>query len=438
MILIALFATMSVAFVSDSTMNARKSTNIVHLQNARLQAESGLTYLYYLIHKNGTAAKSGTAVLDELAQKLPTWLGNSLNGQAIVYANGQITIPAISAGGTGSFSAVLSLDDAQTLRIAVPGAEGGAARSVRVLCSMAGGRAAACGFGIASRGPVNLTGNARISGANSSAEGSILSATYTTTTAVSMNGNCNISGDVSLSNPQGAVSLIGNTSIGGEASNSAHLQDHVHIGVGDVAFPTADPSVFKPFATNIVDRNTSTNGNKTFTNILIKANTNPTFTGNITLKGVVYIETPNKVTFAGNLNMQGVVATDDAGTGNLSSNGINFTGNTSIAGVESLPDTPEFHGLKQLPGTFLLAPGFSVGFAGNFGTIGGALAANEFKWNGNASGVVKGCVINWGDTPFSLTGNSSLIFDRGNDTGGLPGLVAKTALTASPDSYEEY
>jgi hypothetical protein len=198
-----------------------------------------------------------------------------------------------------------------------------------------------------------------------------------------------------------------------------------------------DPTVFQPFAVNIVDGNTSTSGNKTFTNIRIKAGTNPTFSGNTTLKGVIFVEQPNRVTFAGNTTMTGMIVTQTAPSNTYTSNTISFTGNTTFSGVENLPDTSDFHVLRTMPGSSILAPGFGLTFTGNFGTVGGCMAADSFSFTGNAGGTIRGGIINYSDSQFSLTGNSSIIVDRSGTPTTPPGFALPSTTKANPDTYLE-
>jgi len=138
------------------------------------------------------------------------------------------------------------------------------------------------------------------------------------------------------------------------------------------------------------------------------------------------------------VTITGVIVTEDAGEDTYDTNTIKFTGNTTVRGVEDLPDTPEFHDLREMPGAFILAPGFGTQFTGNFGTVSGCMAAETFKFTGNAGGLVKGMIISYGPEEFKLTGNSSLTIDL-PDTGELPpGFTARPTLCPSPDSYKEY
>jgi hypothetical protein len=286
-------------------------------------------------------------------------------------------------------------------------------------------------YGIVSRGPISLdaggSGNSMLKYVSTTSEGSLYTST-TTNPAIVMSGNACIQGDVYLSNPAGQLSLTSNYSIGG--ATGAAATDHVHIGVAPINIPEVDPTVFAPYATTIVDASTSFSGIKTFTDIRIKANTNPTFTGIITLKGVVYIEKPNKVTFNNcNLNITGVIVTDPGH--DTTNNQINFIGNITTAGIENLPDTgdssnmgTDFHDLRQLTGSFLLAPGFDVSFGGNFSTVNGMMAADAFAFSGNASGTVKGSIFNYGTSTLSLTGNTTLTFDHSAYQGEPCGFVS--------------
>jgi len=440
-ILLALFATIAAAFASETSLNFRKAGNVIHTQNARLQAESAVAFYSHLLRRvNLPSGASGQAMLDALALRLQARLEGTANlgAQGIMYDGTTITVPAIATNAHGgAFSASFALNANGTVLMAVSGAEFGCIRQVRMSYDLTPGRSGVFDYGVASKGKIVMTGNARILGANDPAEANVFTGTFSDPEAVKLTGNCQIAGDLDIQNPGASVAMTGNVSIGGESLWGGHIADHIHMGVDDVEFPEADPFVFEPFATHIVDGSTPTNGNKTFTNIRIKANTNPTFAGNIKLRGVVYIETPNRVTFAGNLDIIGVIVTEDAGEGALDDNYLHFTGNTSTQGVEHLPDEPQYAALKQLPGTFLLAPGFSTKFTGNFGTVNGAMAASEFRWTGNAGGTIHGPIINFGDTEFKLTGNAHLTIDRGSSPETPPGFASAAKLTPLPGTYEE-
>lgn len=377
-----------------------------------------------------------------VAQRIGERLNDTANlhGGSITADETSIAVPAVAInGGAQTFRATLTKVAADRVQLRVVGTADGTCRGVQMQFVLQPGSSGIFNYGVASRSKIIMTGNPSILSAHAASDASVLSATYSTNEAVKITGNCRIDGDVSTSNPDSYVSLTGNYNIGG-ATGWAGVQDHIHIGIGEVDFPEIDPTVYAPFVPAIpnVDSHTNTNGNKTFTNIRIKAGTNPTFAGNITIKGVVYIEKPNKVTFTGNLDLTGVIVTEDAGDNQYNNSYINFTGNMASQGVEALPDTPAFHDLRQMPGLAILAPGFGVKFTGNFHTMNGTIAADKFTFTGNAGGTVYGSVICYSDSDFTLTGNSSLLIDRSHYEGTPPGFILPSTLAADSGSYGEF
>jgi len=439
-IALAIFAALAAALASQTGMGLRKASNQALIQATRHDAESGMAYFSLLLRGTRLSGElAGQELLEALASSLRGRLEGTANlgGQTVSYDGTQIVIPHISTDGRGAgFGGIVRLADSGSIRLTVTGREADCLKRVRMDFGFTPWRSPAFDYGIATRGSIELTGNPDIVSVGDRLHASLLAATFSELEAIALTGNACVGGDLFVSNPDAYVSLTGNVSVGGETQDG-DIEEHIHIGIGEVEFPEPDPGVFEPFATNIVDGKTKTNGNRTFTNIRILANTNPNFSGNITLKGVVYIESPNRVTFSGNLDVIGVIVTEDARQRDPDDNSIQFTGNSSTRGVEYLPDTPEFAGLRELTGTFLLAPGFSVKFAGNFGTINGAMAAQEFRFTGNAGGTVRGPIIGWGDSEFVMTGNAHVTIDRQDSAGLLPGFVNTANFLPLPRTYEE-
>lgn len=181
---------------------------------------------------------------------------------------------------------------------------------------------------------------------------------------------------------------------------------------------------------------------KNFKNLYIKANTNPKFTANTNIDGVVYIEWPNKVEFGGGTTIRGAIVVATDGNNNIGldpeENYISFQGNVSVSSMSTLPATAEFPpALRNLNGAFLLAPGFGASFSGNFGTIGGSIITSKLDFNGNAGGTIQGTVINLNNTPFTMSGNSDIII-KSNGTGQYPsGVYFGSRYDPLPDSYVE-
>ena len=441
LLMLLLCATLAVTWVNSSALGLAQADSLCKVNGAQLSAESGMRFMaYQLQHVNVAAGSSGQALLDNLAAALGAKLNGTatLGGGNVAYNGTVIITPAINFGNDEqTFTATLSLEAEDKIALRVTGFCGPVRRVVGMDLDAINGDSPVFDFGIASRSPVELTGNASVKGKNNALEARILSATDETE-AFDLTGNVSLQGDIYTTSPSSTVSMSGNVSIGGVSSSNPAINEHIHLGMGVGEFPEVDPTVFEPFATNIVDSSTSTSGNKTFTNIRIKAGTNKTFSGNITLKGVIFIEAPNNVHFSGNTTFTGVIVTEDAGDNVYTDNTVKFTGNVAVSGVETLPDTPEFHTLRTMPGAFILAPGFGLSFTGNFGTVSGCMAADSFTFTGNAGGTIRGGIINYSDSRFKLTGNSSVIIDRDGTPSTPPGFVTSLTLVINPQSYAEY
>jgi len=441
-LMLAILFTLALSLFNLSNMNELQAANLARAEVARMQAESGVSFLIQKL--SGVPLSSITdpnLVLSSIASSLRAQLNGTpnLHGTVVASSGGIVTVPTIPTDANGrSFSATITVDANCSACLTVTGANGAITKTVHIYCYPFSTTGTFFNYGMASKGPISLTGNANLKGANNRQEASLLTEANVSGNEVTMIGNCNVDGDVSVGCADGNVAVTGNIDIGGAIG--AGIWSHVKLGVGSVQFPTIDSSPLVaavPSWTNITS-STATSGNLTFKNIRIKAGTNPTFSGNITLQGEVYVETPNVVTFAGNLNFTGVVVTQDAGPGNTANNAIKFTGNNTFSGVENLPNTSDFQTLRQLPGTAVLAPGFAVTYTGNFGALNGTMAAEAFNWTGNASGTVFGEVISYGSSTMSLTGNSTITINRSKYSGTPPGLSgSSTKLVPNMDSYVE-
>ncbi|KKM64395.1 hypothetical protein LCGC14_1501840, partial [marine sediment metagenome] len=146
--------------------------------------------------------------------------------------------------------------------------------------------------------------------------------------------------------------------------------------------------------------------------------------------------------YVDNITITGVIVTQDAGSGATGDNFISLSGNVSVRSVGLLPDESQYAGLHEKTGTFMVAPGFEASFAGNFGIISGAMAAEHFTFTGNAGGTLGGPLISWGEGLLSLTGNTRITIDRSGGTDMTPGFTGGsggTTFTLTPlrSTYKE-
>jgi Tfp pilus assembly protein PilX len=441
MIFVLVFSALAVSMATLSGANVQVAENHHRLDLARACAESGFEVIrFWLSH----VSISGTTPINQRLTQIANSFQNELTDAGITnltisYDGTTITIPSVTLDSTRgcSFSATICALDPDTLQIDVTGAHAGLTRTIRAHYCFSERANTVFDFGVATKGPLSLSGNVELEGINVSVEASVYIESENSNLALSIIGNSQIAGDVSIVNPVANVDLQGGQAgIGGETGQDA-IDNHVSFGTPPSEFPEPVPSQFESYAINIVDANTDTSSDATFENIKIVADTNPNFSGQVTLKGVVYIETPNTVTFTGNADVMAIVVGDGDWTDNSGTNQITFLGNVQSLPVSDLPSEEQYEGLHDQTGTFVMAPGFNVSFGGSFDALCGAIAGNGIEFFGNAGGTISGSVINYSDVEMTLSGNSDLYFNRSGVSEAPAGFVPEIILDYNPSSYSE-
>jgi len=441
MIFVCIFATFAVCMSQIADSNAQIASNHRQSNYAFTSAESGLEIVRFWLNRISISA---TTAESERFNVLNTLLQNDLAANCItnitpIYCGSTITIPnATVESGTGqSFSAEIRQINPEVLQLDVTGIAGEASRTIRVNYNIGTQAHAVFDYGVATKGALHLAGNIELEGANVAVEASVYIESENSDLALSITGNSQIAGDVSITNPDGYVELQGGQAgIGGETGQAA-IDNHVSVGVAPTGFPAPNPAMFESFVQNTIDETTDTSTDASFENVRIAAGTNPTFSGDVTLKGIVFIETPNIVTFSGNTTITGIIVGDGDIGDNSGVNQINFLGNVDSYSVAELPDEDQFISIKEQTGTFALAPGFKLSFGGTFDALNGAIAANGIEFFGNAGGTINGSVINYSDEVMTLTGTSDLYFNRSGTTEIPAGFVPEIVLEYDAGSYSE-
>jgi len=227
------------------------------------------------------------------------------------------------------------------------------------------------------------------------------------------------------------VDFQGDVQISGDHGQTA-IDNHVNVGADPVEFPVPETSPFQSYATGgNINPAILTAPGTTLVNKVIPAGMNPTFTGNVTIQGILFIEQPNVVTFEKNLDLQGLIV---AG-GNAASPGtntINFEGNFASG---PYPADSQFDAIRQEQGSSILAPGFGLSFTGNFASVNGVMAASSMYFSANASAVVKGTMISYSQDPTVVNGNISMDFDRTTMVEIPAGFDLLRVLEYEPSSY---
>jgi len=435
MVFVAVFGVLALGLLQASHANLRSASLQSDACRARAAAESGLAFARRTLPclELPSASASAGETLQAIADGLNASLGDTIfSGASATVGSDGVQLPAVVLNfpeGTARFDLAIVPGAADTFEIRSLGMFGDARQTVASAFRAEDDARLLSTYGVASRSRIVLRGSARIDGANDPMEGSILSTSQVYMDPIDIFGHVYVSGDVAITNPDGDVSLHGNANVGGD----------ILIGVPEPPFPEIDVSVFEPYAVNVLDPEVHVYSTDIYLeNIRIPANTNPTFTANTLLCGVVYIESPNQVTFTGNMVLIGViVAETPQGDLNLEDHQVRFTGNTATAGTSSLPNMPQFSGLQDLDGSFILAPGYHVEFTGSFSTLNGAIAASKTSFGGDATGTVRGSILNYDDTQVDISGSSHLTIDHSAIDATPAGMVFPRRLVYVAGSYSE-
>ncbi len=441
LIFILVFSSLAVSMAAISGTNVQFSENQRKINRSIACAESGFDVIRFWLNR---VSISGIVSEEQRFNYIAASLQSELADEYITnvtasYDGSSITIPSVTLNSenASSFSAVITPLDTDTLRIDVTGTYSSITRTIRANYYFGERGNTVFDFGVATKGPLSLTGNIELEGVNVSVEASVYIESQNSNLALSITGNSQIAGDVSIVNSLAAVDLQGGQAgIGGETGQDA-IENHVTFGTPPSEFPKPNPSLFEPYVTSIVDANTNTSSDATFENVRILANTNPNFSGQVTLKGIVYIETPNIVDFTGSVDITGIVVGDGSLEDNSGTNQVIFRGDVESHPITELPEETQFYGLHDQTGTFVMAPGFNVSFGGSFNTLSGAIAGNGIEFFGNAGGIINGSIINYSEEEMTLSGNSDLYFNRSGTSEAPAGFVPDIVLVYNPTSYTE-
>jgi Tfp pilus assembly protein PilX len=437
---LVILASLAVAMANASFLELRQGSNCADGVTARMSAESGLTYMVlrlqdFRVPPNTQPAGFFTLLKARVANRM-----QNTNATVVDTATG-FAVTTINMSDL-SFSHTFTLLNQQppACRMVVTGRKGLAVRHVAVTMVCVPKREAAFDFGVASKGRITISGSAAIVGQTDADEASILS-TLEEPMAIEAGGHAIVSGDLYVTDKDlDSVLLKGNgLSIGGSSDPQDILANHVFLGTKDPGFPEVNTSPLAPLATHTVDSTTDFNGAKTFTNIRIKAGTNPSFGSNTVINGIVYVEYPNVVTFTGGVTINGFIATQDAPSAMFDNCQIDFKGHTSVPGVSALPNTPEFAGVRAAAGTAIVAPGFGVTFRGATNSINGVIAADQLSFRGNStiSGDMTGSIIGLKSRDLTLSGNTTIRIKRQDSSVVPAGFSHSMGLSVLSESYEE-
>jgi hypothetical protein len=441
MIFVLIFSALAVSMATMSGTNLQLADNQRKADGARACAESGVDILRFWM---GRIYMPGTTQPDDRFSCVANFLQTDLaeNGISNIPVAVDANLISIGIGGNPvvlyswpaqHFSAeIQTTSNIDILQMDVTGSARGVDQTIRVNYNFGTRAHTVFDYGVATKGALNVHGNIEMSGANVELDAGVYIESEDPN-ALEIIGNSSIAGDVHITDPDASINLQGGqATIGGETAPEAY--DHVFKGVPPTEFPVPEPDYFRHYVQNTYDPN---NVLAEYDNLIIPSGTNPITFGNVTFRGIVFIEAPNIVAFTGNTTITGIIVGNGDLSDNSGTNRIDFLGTVVSYPVTDLPNEPQFEQLHDETGTFLMAPGFSVSFGGNFDTLNGAIAANGIEFFGDAGGIIDGSVINYSGNPMTLSGNSDLFFNRSGTDQMPAGFGPEIILFYVPDSYSE-
>jgi hypothetical protein len=435
MIFLAVFGAFAAAMASMSSSNVEMSVNQTKANAALMNAQSGAEIVRYILDNDDVTLACALAsddLISELTVALQTFITlNSVTAVSVTGDGTTITIPSVTLNiGQGqTFSANISRDGDDSLRVDVTGYAGSVARKIRTKYEIRKTGNPNFDYGVATKGPLHMKGNTSVTGA-AILDSKVYIDSRNEEHALEIGGGAYIQGDVQIFNPNADLTGIPSGSVGGT----------IQKGVPRVEFPIPDPEYFEKYATGTV-YNVGATIPSTLTNAVIGPGVNPSFSGG-TINGILYIKQPNVVRFSGNTIITGLIVCEGDVDDDSGVNSLTFRGTVDSFGVANLPQEEQYAELRKETGTFIMAPGFKISMGGTFGAINGTMVANGFDFGGCAMDVKKGAkilgsVINYSDEPMELGGTSDLYFNR-STRGAIPaGFDSVLELSYDATTYEE-
>jgi len=439
MIFVVIFSALAVSMASMSGTNAQLASNQHKVGCALGSASSGLEvqrhWLTPVTMPSSTPqANYFSTIINTLQSDLDA---NSISN--ITLENDGSILPVSLDSTTGqTFTGQMRISDSNSsvLEVFATGGDAQITRTIKVDFDIEPYKWPIFNFGLATKGPLNYTGNPTTTGATAAWEADIYIESTGSDTALSVGGNTKFDGNIMIGNPDADAVFGGDIIIDGDHGETA-IDNHVFKGVDPVEFPEPDTARFGPYATGeIIDSSSDlTSPGMTLVNAKIEANTNPKFDGTVTIQGILLIESPNMVTFGKNVVLQGIIVGEGDVTADPVTDRIDILGNFASG---TYPSGAEFDAIRQEVGSSIVAPGFAMSFQGNFSTLEGVVAVSGVTFSGNVAAEIKGTIINYSETPMIIAGNATMNFDREASTKVPAGFDTHRVLTYKPSSYDEF
>lgn len=442
MLYMMLITMLVLGFYASVTTSTTLARNDQRTAKALLAAESGIQFMRNrLAHVSIPPSTTPANLLSELETDLrnDAVIAGNLLGGTITRSGNVINIPVILADAEENTGFTVTITDIGTVGdivCTVIGRTGSGSRvntrGVRLDFTRQPNETSIFDNAVAAKGKLvmqkgSITG---IPGVSSDAIAQVMSARGVSP-AISMTGGTigsSAGGGISVTDQDYAVITGG--SVHG-TSNLSLIYNHYLEEAPPPEFPVVNTDVFSPYATR-----TYSGGGGTLKNIRIPPNTNPVFTGNVTVQGILYIESPNTVSFRGNTTMAGFLVFENKNSSSV--NVIDARGNFTYT---NLPAAPEFDPLRAITGISMLAPTASLVVSGSVDSqMRGNLILGNFRNGGSADiQIEKGSLITMDTAVDSAIFNGKTVkfASTGKDNQPTAGLTYSQKFIPSRGSYLE-
>jgi Tfp pilus assembly protein PilE len=439
MIILAIISALALSLVTMSSTNLQITDNRQKASKALASAQSGLDIMrYFLDEMYGINTTSDSQCIASITSEL----GDLDLGSIEFTPTGTVinfNTVTIDSAQNQSFTASLIPDsNSGTVRLSVTGFCGNFSKTITVdfneVPTTIGGSVFA--HGVATRGPLYMSGQAEMADVNLAVSYSVYIDGGLSGDSFSITNQASVAGNVYISDPYATYSIGDKAVIGGDTGSDA--EEHIITDAPTIPFPIPNTSLFEEYATGpLITSETVISSDAILNNAKIAANTNPTFSGDVAINGILFIEQPNVVTFSGKATVTGIIVGDGVVGPSTADNRLVFAGQVQCSDVSELTGA-EFDDIKLQTGTFILAPGFGVSFSGQTQVDNGVIAASGISFTGQAGGVVNGTIINYSSTqPVDLGGQSSLLFNHTEEQVVPAGFSLTKKLDYMPVSYSE-
>ena len=447
MIFMVIIAVLAIGFYALVTTSQSLAQNDQKSARALMAAESGLQFMRRELARVRIPPQATSAdLLIELQKDLKADLENTdnlgLGALTVGLANETISIPAeanqtiATHPGPDKSGFVVTItkfspssDSEIVCTITGHCGVGASHRTRRVRLQFKRGEvpSSVLANAIAAQGRVNIMKGliAGMGGVSSDTIANVMS-TRGSAPAVAVSGGT-LGGDISIVTP-GLASITGGSVHG--SSDATYIQNNYVNLVTPPEFPYVDTSVLAQYATN-----TYVSGMTTLTNVRVPANTGTAasplkFSGNVDVRGIFFVESPNSIEFGGNATLEGMIVFQ--GSGSSAVNSIRFGGNATVT---SLPPDPMFDALRSITGIAILAPTATITTAGSTDSyLKGNVIVGTFNEFGSATIKMDAGSIVTMDSGTSATFNGNTTRFLSTGIANPPSVAVKYSAKFIPDN----